>query len=198
MAYHHGDLRTAILQAAAAVIAAEGVTALSLRALARDVGVTHTAPRHHFGDKRGVLTALAAQGYEGLAAAVRAEEGDFLAAGVAYVRYALTHPAHYQVMFHPELVDTADEAYAAALRELGAALLEGLAARQTGRGRTAELDDPPVAQPDGIPPAALAAWSIAHGFTTLALTHNLPVAEQQERVPALTDLARQTLRHLTY
>ena len=68
--YHHGDLRAAVLAAAADVIARDGVDQLSLRSLAVELGVSHTAPRHHFGSREGVLTALACEGYKLLAEAL--------------------------------------------------------------------------------------------------------------------------------
>jgi AcrR family transcriptional regulator len=68
--YHHGDLRRAVLDAAVAAIAESGPAALSLRDLARRAEVSHAAPAHHFGDKAGVLTALAAEGYALLADAL--------------------------------------------------------------------------------------------------------------------------------
>jgi AcrR family transcriptional regulator len=61
-AYHHGDLRRAVLDRAVQVIASEGTDALSLRALAADLGVSHTAPRHHFASRQGLLTAVAVEG----------------------------------------------------------------------------------------------------------------------------------------
>ena len=89
--YHHGDLRAAVLAASAEVIARDGVDKLSLRS-AVELGVSHTAPRHHFGDRKGVFTALATQGYE-LADALEdaAADGDFAAVGVAYVLFAVNH-----------------------------------------------------------------------------------------------------------
>ena len=79
--YHHGDLRRTLLVAAAAAIDESGPAALSLRDLARRAGVSHAAPAHHFTDKAGLLTALAAEGFDLLAAALnatRAETGSFL------------------------------------------------------------------------------------------------------------------------
>ncbi|HEV7962299.1 MAG TPA: helix-turn-helix domain-containing protein, partial [Actinoplanes sp.] len=104
--YHHGDLRRALLDAAAEVIEEQGPAALSLRDLARRAGVSHAAPTHHFGDKAGLLTALATEGY-GLLVAELAEEWaathSFLEQGVAYVRFAIRHRAHFEVMFRPDL-----------------------------------------------------------------------------------------------
>ena len=108
--YHHGDLRAAVLAAAAEVIARDGVDQLSLRSVAIELGVSHTAPRHHFGSREGVFTALACEGYELLADALEdaSANGDFAAVGVAYVLFAVNHAGHFAVMHRPELVDGAN------------------------------------------------------------------------------------------
>ena len=62
--YHHGDLRRAVLEQAAEVIGRDGIASLSLRSIADDLGVSHTAPMHHFGSREGVLNALAVEGFE--------------------------------------------------------------------------------------------------------------------------------------
>lgn len=158
--YHHGDLPRALLDAALAAIANAGPAALSLRALARQVGVSHAALAHHFADKAGLLTAIAAEGYSLLGAALRdAEEraGSYLEMGVAYVRFAVTHRAHFAVMFRPELYDSDAPAVAEA------------------RAVTANLLYGPVAQLAEIPlQAGVAAWSLVHGLATLYLNGNLP------------------------
>ncbi|MEW2399862.1 TetR/AcrR family transcriptional regulator [Streptomyces sp. NPDC046862] len=157
-AYHHGDLRRAILRAALDVIAADGPSALSLRDLARRAGVSHAAPAHHFKDRTGLLTAIAAEGFGLLAAATR-ESADLRDAGVRYVRFAREHPAHFQVMFTRELLRENDMELTAA-RALSAAALR---------------DAIPIPD-DGAPEARLArvaVWSLAHGFATLLLGHNL-------------------------
>ncbi len=80
-AYHHGDLRRALLAAALEAIEESGPAALSLRDLARRAGVSHAAPAHHFGDKAGLLTALAAEGFDLLAdSADRGRADDLLEA----------------------------------------------------------------------------------------------------------------------
>jgi AcrR family transcriptional regulator len=159
MPYHHGDLRRAILDAAIESISAGGSAGLSLRDLARRAGVSHAAPIHHFGDKAGVLTALAAEGYELLATQLEAVAGDFLEAGVAYVRFAVTHPAHFEVMFRPDTYHRDDPAVVAARTRAGAVLASGV------RGRTDAQD----ARLTGV-----AAWSLVHGFATLWSTGALP------------------------
>jgi AcrR family transcriptional regulator len=133
--YHHGDLRRSLLAAALDVIRADGPCGLSLRDLARRAGVSHAAPAHHFRDRTGLLTAIAAEGYELLASAL-GEAADLGDAGVRYVRFAAEYPAHFQVMFTPDLLRADDgelaAAKAAAGDRLGAAVAASPAAR---RGR---------------------------------------------------------------
>jgi AcrR family transcriptional regulator len=109
--YHHGDLPRVLLDTAVQAIAEVGPAAVSLRDLARRAGVSHAAPAYHFGDKAGLLTAVAADGFERLTATLREAyqtTGSFLEVGVAYVRFAVTHRAHFEVMFRPELYRTDD------------------------------------------------------------------------------------------
>src|SRR6516162_2006808 len=102
--YHHGDLRPALLRAAVEAIGEAGPAAVSLRQVARRAGVTHAAAAYHFGDKAGLLTAVAAEGYRllGEALAAARSAGSFLDVGVAYVRFAVDHRAHFEVMYRPE------------------------------------------------------------------------------------------------
>lgn len=163
--YHHGDLRRALLAAAVEAIAEYGPAALSLRDLARRAGVSHAAPAHHFGDKKGLLTALAAQGFDLLATqltSARERTGSLLEIGVAYVRFAVDHRAHFEVMFRPELYYPDDAEVAAARERAAGALWAGLAT----------LREPPPAGEARL--AGLAAWSIVHGFATLWLSGALP------------------------
>src|SRR6476469_8016859 len=85
--YHHGDLRAVILAEAARLVAQRGADRISLRELAREAGVSHAAPAHHFTDRRGLFTALAAQGWRLLAEALAAARPDFIDAALAYVRF---------------------------------------------------------------------------------------------------------------
>lgn len=172
--YHHGDLRRALLDAATAAIEESGPATLSLRDLARRAGVSHAAPTHHFGDKAGLLTALAAEGYDLLAAALaaaRAETGSFRELGVAYVRFAVTHRAHFEVMFRPDLYRDDDPALAAARERARSALYAGVLDLPDGT-RPAAAGDRGGA--GSVRDAGLAAWSIAHGFATLWLSGALP------------------------
>src|SRR5699024_2148309 len=104
--YHHGNLRAAVLEGAARIIAEQGPQELSLRALAADLGVSHAAPRDHVGSREGVVRAGAAGGFAELGRRLRGnrEPGKgFLEAGVEYVRVATECPAHVRVMFERDL-----------------------------------------------------------------------------------------------
>jgi AcrR family transcriptional regulator len=163
--YHHGALRQAVLAAAITAITESGPADISLRDLARRAGVSHAAPAYHFGDKAGVLTAVAAQGYQLLADALddaQQRTGDFYEVGVAYVRFAVAHRAHFEVMFRPELYHAHDESVEAAQARAAEALDSGVSSMLGGPA------DPEV-QFSGA-----AAWSIMHGFATLWLNNALP------------------------
>lgn len=107
--YHHGDLRSALVEVATEMIAAEGVDALTLRGLSRRVGVSRTAPYRHFADKSALLAAVAEQGFQRLhqrlqavAKQTAAKEQPldvFQKMGGAYIRFAVENPTHYRLMF---------------------------------------------------------------------------------------------------
>ncbi|MFC4564571.1 TetR/AcrR family transcriptional regulator [Nocardiopsis mangrovi] len=168
--YHHGDLRQAVLSAAVDAIAESGPAGVSLRDLARRAGVSHAAPAHHFGDKAGLLTAIAAEGYAMLADALHeAQERtrSYREVGVAYVRFAVEHRAHFAVMFQPALFDTGDAAVAAARARADRALTGGVDAI-LGEG----------ADPDRHL-ASIGAWSLVHGFATLWLNGSLASLDER-------------------
>jgi AcrR family transcriptional regulator len=102
--YHHGDLRRALILAAERVLEREGPQALSLRAVAREAGVSPAAPYHHFKDKSDLLSAIAEAGFEALGDSIKAAvavdaETKMSTMGVAYVRFARENPALYRVMY---------------------------------------------------------------------------------------------------
>lgn len=165
--YHHGDLRAVILAEAGRLVAERGADGVSLRELARSAGVSHAAPAHHFTDRRGLFTALAAQGFRLLTEALANARGNFADAALAYVRFALEHPGHYQVMFDKSLLDSADPELAAAEAAAGAELSRGVATLRDPNAR---------ADPAG---AELAAWSLVHGFSTLWLNDAVNVHIRQ-------------------
>lgn len=177
--YHHGNLREAILDGAAEVIARDGVGALSLRGLASDIGVSHTAFRRHFGAREGVLNALAVRGNRRLAAGLRAAAtGDLLEVGVAYVRFALAEPGLFAVMFRSDLLDNNDPELISARAEALAPLHDGVSALGT--------PDPTAAE--------VAFWGVVHGIAALALTGTLTGALGEADVEALTRRALSLLK----
>ncbi|MEU9735635.1 TetR/AcrR family transcriptional regulator [Streptomyces sp. NPDC048002] len=117
--YHHGDLRAACLRAARELLEEDGSAALSLRAVARRAGVSPAAPYRHYTDRDALVSAVAAEGYRELAqqlAAAHPEPStpDGLAAvAVAYVRFALDHPALFRAMFAEPCDPTSAERVAA-------------------------------------------------------------------------------------
>lgn len=165
--YHHGDLRRTLLDTALDAVAEHGPAALSLRDVARRAGVSHAAPAHHFGDKTGLLTALAAEGWSGLADALEAA-GGFAEQGVAYVVFTTGHPAHFAVMRTPGLVRSDDPALVAAAARAGEAL-------EAGAG---QVDDDPT--------TAVAGWALVHGLASLLLEGSLTPEEGTD----VADLAR--------
>ncbi|WP_024874453.1 TetR/AcrR family transcriptional regulator [Saccharomonospora piscinae] len=162
--YHHGDLRRAIITVAVDVISTDGTAAISLRDLARRAGVSHAAPAHHFGDKAGLLTAIAVEGYEFLADslqdALNSTPLPLVELGVRYVNFAAEHPAHFEVMYRPDLYHRDDPELLAAKNWTRRVLRAGVA------GAPSDAHDT-IVEAD-----ALAAWSMAHGFATLLRTGN--------------------------
>jgi AcrR family transcriptional regulator len=176
--YHHGDLRPALLAAAAELLAEGGAATISLREVARRAGVSHNAPYRHFADRDGLLAALAEEGFGELARRMDGEGGGLAALGQCYVRFALEQPGHFALMFGAAL----DKARHPGLQQAATALHErlALAVRETAPGQ-----DPQV--------ATLAAWSLVHGLAQLlqerqlseAMRAGLSAAELSERVTRL-------------
>jgi AcrR family transcriptional regulator len=160
--YHHGNLARALLDAAAEVIADVGAGQMSLREVARRAGVSNAAPVHHFGDKAGLFTALAAEGFGLLderLADVRDRTGSFVEIGAAYVGFAVDHRPHFEVMFRPEL-------YHADAPEV----VEG--SRAAAR-HLYELAGDHFGVDGDSRDAGVAAWSLVHGLATLLVNGNL-------------------------
>ncbi|MET0282928.1 MAG: TetR/AcrR family transcriptional regulator [Polyangiales bacterium] len=164
--YHHGDLRRALVDAAWQLVRDGGLQALSLREVARVVGVSHAAPYHHFPTRGALLDALAEQAFTGLEHAQRVALGDLTdgpqmlyAIGRAYIDFAREHPEQVLVMFRARAED--EGASPASLIEIGERAFAQLfdvvsTCQQQGaapQGDTHEL--------------ALAQWSLVHGFAKL-------------------------------
>ncbi|MCX5071538.1 TetR/AcrR family transcriptional regulator [Streptomyces sp. NBC_00513] len=166
--YHHGDLRRAVISAALQVIRDDGVAAISLRDLARRAQVSHAAPAHHFRDKAGLLTAIATEGFDLLADSLTSVPTDtarkLREMGARYVEFAVGHPAHFEVMFRPQLLHGEDPELAAAKERASRALRSG-------------IEELPAEKRPDAGRAGLAAWSLAHGFAALQLSGSLPTLD---------------------
>jgi AcrR family transcriptional regulator len=163
--HHHGALRRALLDAVAEIVLESGPESVTLRECARRAGVSHSAAAPHFGDKRGLLTAFAAEGEARLARAMRdalaklpagADAATRLAAtGRGYIAFARANPAHFRVMFRTDLIDPRDPARRDASSDAFAVLeaaMQALVPDMDARASRARL--------------ALA-WAGVHGFCTL-------------------------------
>lgn len=161
--YHHGDLPNALRRAAAEVITERGLGAFSLREVARRAGVSHTAPAHHFGDVRGLLTAIATEGFEALERVTAEAAAQFddpveqlQAIGEAYVGLARSHPAHCEVMFRRDLIDEDDQRLTECGLEAYAVLERTVQRLIDDEGLTIGVDD-----------AAWMCWSATQGLVVL-------------------------------
>ena len=167
--YYGGDLRRDLLDAALDLIAGEGASAVSLRSLARRLGVSHAAPANHFPDKAALFTAIAVEGFTLLSEAMVAAVGQlgpgasagqrFRAVGGAYTGFAVAHPAHFAVMWQRDLLHPDDPELAAAGDRTFELLLGGVRDIQA-EGWAAG------AEPQAV---AYLAWSVVHGLAALWL-----------------------------
>src|ERR1700722_2204688 len=183
--YHHGALRDALLEAAERVLERDGLPGLTLRAVAREAGVSHAAPTHHFGDLTGLVSELAAIGFRqfnaAMAAAGASADGSpetGMARAKAYVGYAQALPGLYGLMFRTERLDMTrpalDQAASASFRELVGAV--GASRHEPISEQAMSLDQA----------AAIArAWCLVHGFTMLLLDGRL--SNILRRLPEGTD-----------
>ncbi|MGI3169632.1 TetR/AcrR family transcriptional regulator [Pseudooceanicola sp. C21-150M6] len=162
--YHHGNLKPALIAAGLEILEERGLDGLSLRACADRVGVSHTAPKNHFGNVTGLLTAIAAEGQKQLLIAMQtapdAPKSDRrLAAARGYVDFARAHPALFELMWSRRRVDFADPALAAPMSACAAVL------RDISTGMVWDKDG----EPDADLRAQMMNWCLVHGFAQLSL-----------------------------
>lgn len=184
-AYHHGDLRQKIIEESLAWIEQENIVSLSLRGVAKRLGVSHNAPYRHFPDKESLLVAIAKIGFsqlhDALEQAAKSSPNDHQQQleniGVASIQYAVSHRAYYQVMFsdrqlicedHPELYRLSQAAFNV--------LLDAIKAGQSAQVFIFQ---------DSLQLARIC-WSMTHGLSMLAIDNQLAITEEDE----LTELAR--------
>jgi AcrR family transcriptional regulator len=209
--YHHGDLRRVLVDQAARLVEKEGHPAITVREVARRVGVTNTAAHYHFRTREALLAAVATRGFEAMSNVLAASSGDAVATkkargratmprargalaardaeerlaalGRTYVAHALENGRIYQLMFSAETaVRDAYPELAAASDRMFALLIEAIRAGQ--KAGVVRSGDPTE--------AALVAWSTAHGFASLALEKRLVLPGLEARGTA--ELATIALR----
>ena len=167
--YHHGDLRAALVEAGLRLLQSRTADDLSLREVAREVGVSATAIYRHFPDKQALMAALAHEGVERLAreqrgASLHAGGGrsGFLASGLAYVRFAADNPALFRLIFS-----------CAQTEDLLDASIDTVSSAMQGLRRDIE-QLMPAALPDADrKAAALHAWALVHGLAQLLLDRQI-------------------------
>jgi AcrR family transcriptional regulator len=178
--YHHGDLAGALLDAGDAVLKDQGLEGFTLRECARRAGVSHAAPKHHFGGVRGLLTALAARGFERLTARLEEQlaaagsdlDAQFVATCRAYADFAQGYPEHFRIMFRCDLLDTEDPALATAA---GATFTELTNVIRRQRGEPNRPSPQLGSSPDstGLLEDILIGWCHVHGYAHLRLEQQL-------------------------
>ncbi len=175
--YHHGDLRNSLIQAALTLVAERGVDGFSLRGAARTVGVSPSACYRHFTDRDALLAAVAHEGLDTLAAAMRVAAAPyseptaahavrrFWAYSSAYLHFALEHPAHFRVM---HALPKSEQSRSLMLPRTPAVLA------QAGMEALVETG---VIAPEVAGRALLACWTSVHGLSSLAVNGQVPIAD---------------------
>ncbi len=195
--YHHGDLKNALVSAGLSIVEEQGIKALSLRACAARAEVSHAAPKNHFENLAGLITAIATRGFRQFAVELRASieaapAGDgsncgpgcdafsrLQSAAVAYVGFAQSNPQLYQLMYSPEMFNREDPDLIAAACE-GYNLLQELAASfpNSGSGNL-----------PGNLAGELLVWSLVHGFAHLSIHSMLgPTVRELGLQPTILDV----------
>ncbi|RXZ48808.1 TetR/AcrR family transcriptional regulator [Agromyces fucosus] len=189
-AYHHGNLRQALLERAWATIDDDGIDALSLRQLARDVGVSHGASARHFADRTALLDAIAVAGFtrmnDALAAAATTETtfaGQLRAAGLAYIGFAVEHPAILDLMYKAKHHPDASPDLLGLSRASMAVVVEFVGAAQA----TGEV------RPGDVERQSLVVFAAVHGVAALATDDLLDGVPWREAADATIDAVLSSL-----
>jgi AcrR family transcriptional regulator len=181
-AYHHGDLRNSLREAARAILEEDGLAALSLRAVARRAGVSHAAPYRHYSNHEALLVELAVEGFEELRGDIAAaatgpglEDERISEIGAAYMRFVARRPALARLMFGPQLPNRDS------FPDLGAA------ADSVGTEIGAALNDTAL---------GLAVWAAVHGLAMLILENVIDLGQRRSGLDVLPSRAEIILRSL--
>lgn len=189
--YHHGDLEQKIVEEALSWIEKENIVSLSLRGIARNLGVSHNAPYRHFPDKESLLIEIASRGFERLHQALQKASDEHTdsaqkrleAIGVAYIEYAVQNQAYYRVMF----CDRKKELQlCSALQEVAykafAVLLNAI---KTGQAKEVFIEEK-------TEQLARVCWSLVHGVSMLAIDGQLMISDA-DSILELAQIATKTV-----
>lgn len=185
-AYHHGNLKAELVQAALGILDAEGVDAVGIRQVARKVGVAHSAPANHFKNKQSLLTALVEEIFRSLLQTIESRFTDSLSIKSSIMifcqsilDFALSYPNRYRLMWRQDVLDLQDEN----LRQSMETIYQTLTASLKPQASIKRVD---------VESQAIAVWSLIHGYVSLRLDGNLQAGRDaitgQERLEAIVDV----------
>jgi AcrR family transcriptional regulator len=184
--YHHGQLERAGIDGAVEEVETVGVAAVSMRRIARRAGVSHAALAYQFGDKTGIFTAVATEGFrlaaEMIGPTATGSDG-FVRGGKTYIAFALTHRGYFEVMFRPYLY-RGDDPDLVVAKNAAFDILYGSARASLVAHRSGTVTD------EDVRGLVLAGWSLSHGFATLVLTANLSEQLDTETAVLATQFVR--------
>jgi len=178
--YHHGNLKEALITAGLDILSEKGMEGLSLRKVARMVGVSHTAPYNHFSDKQGLLAAISTAGHEHLHQLLldtfeksKTQSSDIiLEIAWAFLQFGLANPAKFKLMFSGALEEERAHPEFVAISQKTIALFEEIIVFCQNKGQL---------PPGKVEDIAIKLWSLVHGFTYLMLENQFPIEYLQDR-----------------
>jgi AcrR family transcriptional regulator len=178
--YHHGNLKEALTSAGVEILCEHGIEGLSLRNVAKRVGVSHTAPYNHFADKQGLLSAISTAGHEQLHQILldtfthckKTSTEIVVEIAWAYFQFAMDNPDQFKLMFSGVLEEERNHPDYIEISQKTIALFEEIIAFCQAKGQL------PASPVDGI---AVKLWSSVHGFSTLMLENQFPPEYLQEK-----------------